>query len=102
MRARFNNFFWQRNAEILLYLVSSYALYEWNIDGMSKYEVLNVLEELIMVSNVYKADKRTDHQIARYLVTGFTGQLKGWWDHYLNASERSWSLTNLSNFLFKS
>lgn len=44
---------------------------------MSKYEVLNVLE-LIMVSNVYKADKRTDHQIARYLVTGFTGQLKGW------------------------
>ncbi|MFQ6645786.1 hypothetical protein Gotur_019668 [Gossypium turneri] len=36
------------------------AIYEWNIDGMSEYNILTNL-----------------------LVAGFTGQLKGWWDHAL-------------------
>ncbi|MFQ6626078.1 hypothetical protein Gotur_004911 [Gossypium turneri] len=36
------------------------TIYEWNIDGMSEYNILTNL-----------------------LVAGFTGQLKGWWDHAL-------------------
>lgn len=29
-----------------------------------------------------------DHQIAHAIITGFTGQLKSWWNHYLNNSDR--------------
>ena len=29
-----------------------------------------------------------DHQIAHLNVTSFIGQLKCWWDHYLNNSDR--------------
>jgi hypothetical protein len=53
------------------------SLYEWNIDGMSQYEILNELHEMLMVSNVYKSNNKTDHQIAHIIITGFTGQLKG-------------------------
>ncbi|KAG6664269.1 hypothetical protein CIPAW_02G081200 [Carya illinoinensis] len=56
---------------------ASDALYEWNIDGLSEYEILNHFQEMIMVANVYKASRRSDHQVAHVLVTGFTGQLKG-------------------------
>jgi hypothetical protein len=52
------------------------SLYEWNIDGMSQYEILNELQEMLMVSNVYKSNNKTDHQIANIIITGFTGQLK--------------------------
>ena len=48
------------------------SLYEWNIDGMSQYEILNELHEMLMVSNVYKSNNKTDHQIANIIITGFT------------------------------
>ena len=60
------------------------SLYEWNIDGMSQYEILNELHEMLMVSNVYKSNNKTDHQIANIIITSFTGQLKGWWDNTLD------------------
>ena len=64
------------------------SLYEWNIDGMSQYEILKELHEMLMVSNVYKSNNKTDHQIANIIITGFTGQLKGWWDNTLTNSDR--------------
>jgi hypothetical protein len=58
-------------------IYTSNSLYEWNVDRMIEYEIINTLNEMIMFSNVYKTDrKRTDHQIANCLVTGFAGQLK--------------------------
>ena len=39
---------------------------------------------MTLLTNVYKNHGKFDHQIAHLIVTGFTGQLKGWWDHYLN------------------
>jgi hypothetical protein len=66
------------------------SLYEWNIDGMSQYEILNELHEMLMVSNVYKSNNKTDHQIAHIIITGFTGQLKGWWDNTLTDTDRNW------------
>ncbi|KAK5775678.1 hypothetical protein PVK06_043598 [Gossypium arboreum] len=45
-----------------------------------------------MVSNVYKTQNQngliSDHVIANLLVTGFTGQLKGWWDHALTKTQQ--------------
>jgi len=49
------------------------ALYEWNIDGLSEYEILNILHEMMMVVNVYKCANRSDHQVASSFITGFTG-----------------------------
>jgi hypothetical protein len=71
----------------------AYALYEWNIDGLSEYEILNVLHEMMMVANVYKGVNKSDHQVASSLITGFTCQLKGWWDNTLTEEQRSYLKT---------
>ena len=66
------------------------AVYEWNIDSMSEYNILNVLHQMTMVSNVYKTQSQiSDHAIAYLLVAGFLGQLKGWWDNYLITNEQN-------------
>ena len=59
---------------------SSYSpdlIYEWNIDGMSEYEIINLLHEMTLLTNVYKNHGKRDHQIAHLIVIGFTGQLNG-------------------------
>lgn len=55
---------------------------------MLEYEILNVFHEMTLLSNVYKKKGKMDHQIAHVIITGFTGQLKSWRDHYLNNSDR--------------
>ncbi|KAL4652134.1 hypothetical protein ACB092_01G210900 [Castanea dentata] len=75
---------------------SSYSpdlIYEWNIDGMSEYEIINLLHVMTMLTNVYKNHGKRDHLIAHLIVTGFTGQLKSWWDHYLDDEDRNEILT---------
>jgi hypothetical protein len=42
----------------------------------------------MMVANVYKCANRSDHQVASSLITGFTGQLKGWWNNSLTEEQR--------------
>ncbi|KAH9791249.1 hypothetical protein KPL71_003680 [Citrus sinensis] len=60
------------------------SVYEWNIDGMSEYNILGVLQQTTMAANAYKTQSGTsDRAIAEILIAGFTGQLKGWWDHLL-------------------
>jgi len=44
---------------------------------------LNVLHEMMMVANVYKAVNKKDHQVVNSLIICFTRQLKGWWDNTL-------------------
>jgi hypothetical protein len=53
------------------------ALYEWNIDGLSKYEILNglseyeilnVLHEIMILANVYKDANRSYDQVANQFV----------------------------------
>ena len=68
-------------------------IYEWNIDRMSEYEIINLLHEMTLLTNVYKNHGKLDHQIAHLIVTGFTSQLKGWWDNYLNNDNRLKILT---------
>ena len=78
------------------YVNSSYLpdlIYEWNIDGMSEFEIINLLHEMTLLTNVYKNHGKQDHQIAHLIVIGFTIQLKGWWDHYLNNDDINEILT---------
>ena len=57
---------------------SSNTIYEWNIDGLTKYNILNILQEMTMISTAYKTKENTlDHAIAQVLVASFRGQLKG-------------------------
>ena len=44
---------------------------------------------MTLLTNVYKNHGKQDHQIAHLIVTSFTGQLKGQWDHYLNNDDRN-------------
>ncbi|KAH9801437.1 hypothetical protein KPL71_001033 [Citrus sinensis] len=54
------------------------SVYEWNIDGMSEYNILGLLQQMTMAANAYKTQSGTsDKAIAEILIAGFTGQLKG-------------------------
>ena len=65
------------------------AIYEWNIDGLSDYLIMNVVNEMMMAADAYKLQgQKSNHQIAQVLVTRFTGQLKDWWDKYLDEATR--------------
>ncbi|KAH9783347.1 hypothetical protein KPL71_009275 [Citrus sinensis] len=60
------------------------SVYEWNLDGMSEYNILGLLQQMTMAANAYKTQSETsDKAITKILIAGFTGQLKGWWDHLL-------------------
>ncbi|KAH9679458.1 hypothetical protein KPL71_026142 [Citrus sinensis] len=50
------------------------SVYEWNIDGMSEYNILGVLQQMTMAANAYKTQSGTsDRAIAEILIAGFTG-----------------------------
>lgn len=68
---------------------STNAIYEWNIKGLTKYQITNLLQEMIMVSTTYRMKQNSfDHAVAQALVVGFTVQLKDWGDHYLGIGDR--------------
>ena len=73
--------------EMNQYTQASYTngtIYEWNIDGMTKSNIITKLEEMTMVSTTYRLNNRlSDHVIAQTLVVWFIGQLKGWSDNCL-------------------
>ena len=60
---------------------------------MLEYEIIKLLHKMTLLTNVYKNHGKQDHQIAHLIVTSFTGQLKGWWDHYLNNDDKNQILT---------
>ncbi|PKI57218.1 hypothetical protein CRG98_022403 [Punica granatum] len=75
---------------------SANAIYEWNIDGQSEYNILSVLQQMTTVSNAYKTQTRLfDPAIAHMLIAGFTGQPKGWWDNYLSPFQQNEILTSV-------
>ncbi|RVW50508.1 hypothetical protein CK203_116602 [Vitis vinifera] len=52
---------------------TSGTIYEWNIDGMTEYNILTKLQEMTMVSTAYKLNNRLpDHAVAQTIVAGFT------------------------------
>ena len=65
------------------------SFYEWNVDGLSEHHITNLLQQMLMEANAYKLIiNNSDHSAANALVIGFTGLLKGWWDHYLSLNVR--------------
>ncbi|KAH9699823.1 hypothetical protein KPL71_024517 [Citrus sinensis] len=48
-----------------------------------------LLQQMTMAANAYKTQSGTsDKAIAEIFIAGFTGQLKGWWDHLLTKQQQ--------------
>ncbi|GAV91738.1 hypothetical protein CFOL_v3_35128, partial [Cephalotus follicularis] len=65
------------------------TIYEWNIDGMNEYHIINKLQEMTMVSNAHKIKNNSDKTVANILIAGFTGQIKCWWDNVLTTQQQT-------------
>ncbi|KAG5569936.1 hypothetical protein H5410_059702 [Solanum commersonii] len=63
-------------------------IYEWNIDGYTDRQIFTTVHRMLMYSTICKTNKNSDRTIADMITAGFTGQLKGWWDNYLNQTQR--------------
>ncbi|KAH9668179.1 hypothetical protein KPL70_021323 [Citrus sinensis] len=65
------------------------SIYEWNINGMSEYNILGLLQQMTMAANAYKTQQGTsDKATTEILIASFIGQLKGWWDHLLTKQQQ--------------
>ncbi|KAG5609780.1 hypothetical protein H5410_021061 [Solanum commersonii] len=63
-------------------------IYEWNIDGYTDRQIYTTVHRMLMYSTICKTNKNSDKTIADMITAGFIGQLKGWWDNYLNQEQR--------------
>ncbi|KAM7510610.1 hypothetical protein LguiB_009485 [Lonicera macranthoides] len=68
---------------------SSKTIYEWYIDGMSEYQILTQLYRMTMYGTACKASGSSDKSVAEFMIAGFSGQLRGWWDNVLTDSQRN-------------
>ncbi|CAJ2671410.1 unnamed protein product [Trifolium pratense] len=73
-------------------VASSYSgnsIIEWNIDGHSEQNILNTIQEMTMAATAFKSiGENSDRKAAILIITGFTGQLKGWWDNIISPEEK--------------
>ncbi|KAG6390843.1 hypothetical protein SASPL_148588 [Salvia splendens] len=53
------------------------SINEWNIDGLSEYQIQAVINYKTMYASAHRVNGTTDPIIARAIIQGFTGQLKG-------------------------
>ncbi|XP_047250003.1 uncharacterized protein LOC124885803 [Capsicum annuum] len=71
------------------------AIYEWNIDGLSDRQISILIHRMSMYATICLATKatdrnaKTDQTICKMIVAGFTGQLRGWWDNFLDDAKRA-------------
>ncbi|KAK2993839.1 hypothetical protein RJ640_023723, partial [Escallonia rubra] len=67
------------------------SIYEWNLDGMTDYQVITLLQHMLMAANSARNRNLGESEavIARYLIVGFIGQLRGWWDFYLTPTDQN-------------
>jgi len=69
------------------------SIYEWNLDGFSEYQIYKLVHHMLMAATAYSANDNKDTVITDMLISGFTGQLKGWWDNYLTP-EAKYAITH--------
>ncbi|KAL7237991.1 hypothetical protein ACSBR2_004150 [Camellia fascicularis] len=78
--------------EDFLYSLKPYhgkSIYEWNIDGKCEYQIFETIHQMLMYNPVCKQNDNTNSQIAWFIINGFTGILKGWWDNILTVSQQN-------------
>eukprot|EP00268_Persea_americana_P019020 TRINITY_DN19751_c0_g2_i1.p1 TRINITY_DN19751_c0_g2~~TRINITY_DN19751_c0_g2_i1.p1 ORF type:complete len:357 (+),score=5.83 TRINITY_DN19751_c0_g2_i1:1358-2428(+) len=55
-----------------------------NIDGLSEYQILNVMQQMLVYSNACYIHQWNQEHTILAITVGFTGQLNGWWHDYLS------------------
>ncbi|KAK2992552.1 hypothetical protein RJ640_010434 [Escallonia rubra] len=76
------------------------SIYEWNLDGMTDYQIISFLQHMLMGANSahYRNPGENEVSIARYLIADFTGQLCGC-AILLNSSDSETDSTNELNII---
>jgi hypothetical protein len=54
---------------------------EWNLDGFVEYQIFTICHQMIMNANTCIANGNKEKEAAHTILIGFSGQLRGWWDH---------------------
>jgi hypothetical protein len=66
---------------------------------MFEYNILNTLQQMTMAANAYKTQTGTPNKaIVELLITGFSCQLKGWWDYYLTETNHLYILNSIQTY----
>nr|AAX95153.1 hypothetical protein LOC_Os11g14710 [Oryza sativa Japonica Group]ABA92444.1 hypothetical protein LOC_Os11g14710 [Oryza sativa Japonica Group] len=60
---------------------------EWNLDGFTEYQIFTLCHQMIMYANACIANGNKEREAANMIIIGFSGQLKGWWNNYLNETQ---------------
>ncbi|KAG9458386.1 hypothetical protein H6P81_002894 [Aristolochia fimbriata] len=79
------------NQESPFVIYNSYdarTIYEWNIDHESPKGVVDTLHRMFIYCNVCRAKGLPEAQVVNQIVAGLTGDLYGWWYHYLSDANR--------------
>ncbi|KAK9734444.1 hypothetical protein RND81_04G140200 [Saponaria officinalis] len=79
---------YEERSKFTAHTFSPNVIHEWNIDGKSEYEILNTLQEMGMATTAYKLRENNEQIVFSILISGFTGQLKNWWDNSLTLESR--------------
>lgn len=61
----------------------SQSIYEWNIDGFSVGQKMQIILKMQMYANALRQVGNTELAITKLITSGFTGQLGDWWGTYL-------------------
>ncbi|RDX63504.1 hypothetical protein CR513_58064, partial [Mucuna pruriens] len=72
-------------------------IFEWNIDGMSDQQILDITCQMTMAATAHKTRGCSDKSAALAIIQGFTGQLKGWWDNLCTDNDRLIILNSVKN-----
>ncbi|KAG5585170.1 hypothetical protein H5410_045604 [Solanum commersonii] len=68
---------------------SGSEIYEWNLDGLTNRQLMIMVHRMLMYATICKSVSNTDKTICKMIITGFTGQLRGWWDNYMPFDARA-------------
>ena len=58
------------------------------MDGLSEYQIHEVLHKMLMYTSICKTAGNTDKNVAMFFINGFTRCLRGWWDHALTITQK--------------
>ncbi|KAG9459142.1 hypothetical protein H6P81_003650 [Aristolochia fimbriata] len=78
----------QENPFVVSNSYDARTIYEWNIDHESPKGVVDTLHRMFIYCNVCRAKGLPQAQVVNQIVAGLTGDLYGWWYHYLSEDNR--------------
>ena len=65
------------------------SIYVWNIDGTSKYQIYDILNNMLTCSRAYESNVYTNgSELATLLINEYSESLKMWLDHGLTNEQR--------------